>query len=744
MPTIAVCVIAKNEEQNVKRMTDSIKGLFDQYVFVDTGSTDKTVEIAKAEGWEIHNFEWVNDFSKARNFAFSQAKTDFIFWMDLDDVLDGRDGFENWKEVVMPLYDYHMANYNYALDPTGKPVCTFVRERVIRRSKGMQWEYPIHEGITPNSANSPISMNFTTSWRINHLRTAEDLAKDKSRNLGIFKGMIAAGEMKPRMYYYYGKELFENGNPIEAIPQLEKALVSRDLELHDRIIATQYIAFAHMQAAEMFKDSEVNEKNKNYGAVINHSMNGLMISPRRAEFHNMIGDAFLKQGKLEDAIPFYSAATACGADESHKTPSAIFRSEDAYGNYPFCQMARVFANVQKYELARKYAREAFDVSGSNESRSILADLDRITTQAESYKLAKQCEDIVLTTPPLHAYPFDPAEAEKKAMGGSETAMIEMAKNIAQKSGRVVKVFMMREDAKEFDGVEYLPNGQLMTYLSQHKPRLHIAWRHNIKITDAKTFVWSHDLFTPGAEYTDFYEKILCLTPWHAKHMHATQGIPMNKIHVTRNGVIPEKFQPVDAEAKDPMQFVFGSSPDRGLDNAILVLDKVREKHPVKLSIFYGWDHWGDCQGRPDLFLTKSRLEKMVKERPWITYKGATQQDELMREYRKAAYNVQPSAWLETSMISAMELVFCGVYPIMRKIAGVQDTLKPFVEKGMAELVEQSGEFGPDDIERYADRVCKAIDEKKYLRVKVSPDGFTWGDVAEEWLKDLPALAGYTK
>lgn len=735
MPTIAVCVIAKNEEKNVKRMSDSLKGLFDQYVFVDTGSTDATQEIAEKEGWELHHFEWCNNFAKARNFAFSKATTDFVFWCDLDDVLTNPEGFKAWKEMVMPLYDYHMANYDYASDASGKPVCTFVRERVVRRSKGMKWEYPIHEGITPNSGNGPVSVNFTPMWKITHMRTMEDLNKDKTRNLTVFEGLKKQGKLLPRMQYYYGKELFEHGRVMEAIPELEQAVCAENLDVHDRVIATQYLGFAHMQAAEKYNDEH--EKARHYAKAISHSQSGILIAPTRAEFYNIIGDSFVKQGRLVEAVPFYKAATGCLTAPNDKVPTPIFRHEEGYGHYPLCQLARVFANMQKFEEARDYARQAFDLAGSNESRMILAEIDRITTAAQSYKLAKPCNDIVFTTPPQHAYPFDPDYAEKNACGGSETAMIEMAKWIGKKANRPVKIFMMRDNVKCFDGVEYRPNTELVGYLAQHKPYLHIAWRHNVKITDAPTFVWSHDLFTPGAEVTENYEKILCLTPWHAKHMNATQGIPMDKIHVTRNGVIAERFkEPIDMDAKDPMQFVFCSSPDRGLDNAMRVLDKVREKFPVKLSVYYGIEHL-DKYGLGHL---REKLQAMFKERPWVTYKGATQQDALMADMRKAAFCVQPSAWLETSQILAMEMVLCGIYPIVRKIAGVQDTLRVFAENGMAELIEQNGDFSAEHIDIYANRVIAAIEEKKYKRVLANAEDLSWERVAEDWLKDLPALA----
>lgn len=742
MATISCCVIAKNEEKNIERMTKSIEGLFDEYILVDTGSSDKTVELAKKLGWQVHHFEWISDFAAARNFAFSKATKDFTFWMDLDDVLANPEGFKSWKEVVMPLYDYHAANYFYAFDGQNRPVCTFVRERVFRREKGFKWKYPIHEGVTPECAGGQASMSFTTAWRIDHLRDAKDLEQDRSRNLGIFSVIRERGQMDARMQYYYGKELFENGRAAEAIPELQKALLFKDLEIHDRIIGTQYLCFAHLSMGDQMKDGS-SEKARQYGECISHASNGTMLMPLRAEFYVVMADALLKSGRGFEALPLYHAAKNCPMPDPTKAPSPIFHNADAYTYYPTIQIARLYAMAQDFEKAQKYAREAFDMADTKEVRQMLAELDSITTQSNGYKLAKPCDDIVITTPPQHAYPFDPDVAKNKSMGGSETALMEMAKWLHKKSGRKVKVFMMRQDNKVCDGVEYLTNAMIPQYMTANKPWIHIAWRHNIKITDAPTFLWSHDLVTPGVELSDNFVKVLCLTPWHAKYLSATQGTSSDKIHITRNGVIEERFkEPVDHSKKDPNLFVFGSSPDRGLDNAILVLDKVREKHPnVKLRIHYGWDHWGDCQGRPDLLATRDKLKQMVADRPWIDYRGATQQDELMKSYRESSYNIQPSAWIETSCLSALELVLCGVYPIFRKVGGVSDTLAPFVESGHASLLEE--DFSkPEHVDVYAKEVLRVMDKKR-------ADGqfsnelihsLSWEKVAEEWLDALPKLA----
>ena len=73
MITISLCMIVKNEEKLLARCLDSVAGLMDEIIIVDTGSTDRTKEIAARYTDKIYDFEWVQDFSAARNFAFSKA-----------------------------------------------------------------------------------------------------------------------------------------------------------------------------------------------------------------------------------------------------------------------------------------------------------------------------------------------------------------------------------------------------------------------------------------------------------------------------------------------------------------------------------------------------------------------------------------------------------------------------------------------------------------------------------------------
>src|SRR5690242_19447443 len=86
-PFISACLIVKNEEDNLARCLGSVASAVDEIVLVDTGSTDRTVEIAEQFGARVFHFTWCDDFSAARNESLRHARGEWILWVDGDDEL---------------------------------------------------------------------------------------------------------------------------------------------------------------------------------------------------------------------------------------------------------------------------------------------------------------------------------------------------------------------------------------------------------------------------------------------------------------------------------------------------------------------------------------------------------------------------------------------------------------------------------------------------------------------------------
>ena len=210
MPTISLCMIVKNEEMHLARCLDSVAGLVDEIIILDTGSADKTVEIASGYTRKIYFYPWKDDFSDARNHSFSKASMDYCMWLDADDVLEEteKDKFLRLKQSLSSDTDMVMMKYNTSFDESGRPSFSYFRERWIRNDEEYRFVGAVHEVIPPKGKL------LYSDIAISHKKIG---AGDPDRNLKIYQKMIAEGKpLDIRQQYYYGRELYYHGQYGEA------------------------------------------------------------------------------------------------------------------------------------------------------------------------------------------------------------------------------------------------------------------------------------------------------------------------------------------------------------------------------------------------------------------------------------------------------------------------------------------------------------------------------------------------
>ena len=90
--TISLCMIVKNEERTLARCLESVADLMDEIIIMDTGSSDRTMDIAAMYTDQVYTYVWNEDFAAARNESFARATQEYILWLDADDVLLPRNG----------------------------------------------------------------------------------------------------------------------------------------------------------------------------------------------------------------------------------------------------------------------------------------------------------------------------------------------------------------------------------------------------------------------------------------------------------------------------------------------------------------------------------------------------------------------------------------------------------------------------------------------------------------------------
>ncbi len=704
-PSITLACILKNEAKNLPRFLESVKGCFDEIHLTDTGSTDGSLNIIKE--WmddgntpiHLHHFDWVDDFSAARNYSFSHVKTDYVMWMDLDDVLSDREGFLVWRDHAMYLADYWLNTYHYSITKEGKPVCSFARERVFKTSLNPTWRYFVHEGIIPAKDTA---VCYAQTWAVNHLRDEEDLNADRSRNLTLFE---KNPDRDARMGYYYGKELFENKKPLEAFPELVKAAANKELPDHDRVMALQYGCLAAI---------ELNQ----FDRCITLAHQGLQLTPLRAEFHIILAEAYLRLNKGKEAMPYYAAAAHCEFKGSDGVQGAIFSSQDSYGRIPLTQLAKIFANQEKFDLAEEYSKKALSFGANPEIEGMLKEVAKFKEKLTPNKDRKKTSDIIITCPATGMYEWDWGVYQTKGIGGSETAAVEMARWLAELTGRKVLIFAPRQSPACYGNVHYRPALEVFDYLKNNSPSLHIAWRHCMKLSDDPFYVWSHDLAFQGVENLPEHAKVLALSQFHKNFLRGLYGVKEEKILVTDNGIDPERFNGLSIE-KDPNKVVFSSSPDRGLEKAISVMDEVVKEMPAaRLHVYYGFDN----MLKMGLTEKVRSIQSLIEARPYVVCHGNLPQKELTKELASASVWLYPTSFLETFCITALEMKACKVWPVVRNWGAVPETLE------FAGTIIDS-----EDPKDYAPEVLRALFHEKWRKIDFTPSNYSWQSVAESWV-----------
>jgi len=201
---LSVCLIAKNEEANLEKVLASIKPVADEIVLTDTGSTDRTVEIATEYGARICHYEWHDDLSAARNYCYKQAKGDWIFWIDCDEVLLP-ESVETMKQCLAREDAFAFLILRQDLTDLDRPdlYSEMWLPRLFRNHKDIHLQGCHHEQFTPpltDIAQQEDMVVETSSIRIRHTGFAGPKRKEKfQRDVTLLDRELAE---RPGQLYY--------------------------------------------------------------------------------------------------------------------------------------------------------------------------------------------------------------------------------------------------------------------------------------------------------------------------------------------------------------------------------------------------------------------------------------------------------------------------------------------------------------------------------------------------------------
>ncbi|MBQ7226975.1 MAG: glycosyltransferase family 2 protein [Clostridia bacterium] len=333
MTELSLCMIVKNEESVIGRCLSIAEKFADEIIVVDTGSEDGTKRVCERFTDKVFDFEWIDDFSAARNFAFSKATKPLVMWLDADDVVSS-ENVDKILEIKSKRYDEIadtvMCKYVTARADDGSPAFSFYRERIMKREFNPTWEGFIHECIPPFG-------------RVTYSDVEIDHAKLKPgnpwRNLHIYQKKLSEGaQLDSRNKLYYGRELADNRLYSDAIHVLEDCLSS----------AT---GVTGVEASETLSDcySALGKTDE----AVNALCRAFNFGAPRAETICKLASLFAVRDDRQSAF-WYQAALCCEGGLP-----GIFRRPECMDFVPYVELSCCYYRLGEKERAKKYHEMAF-------------------------------------------------------------------------------------------------------------------------------------------------------------------------------------------------------------------------------------------------------------------------------------------------------------------------------------------------------------------------------------------------
>lgn len=203
---ISACYIVKNEAKNLAKSIKSLKNQVNEIVVVDTGSTDNTIVVARKLGAKVYSFPWQDDFSKARNFALSKAKGEWLVLLDADEYFTAKTA-GNIRQVIRQVQQVDgllVQLVNFDVDKA-KVQNYFNALRIVRKQAGLHYEGMIHEELKLSGDNSmKLAQVPANMLEIYHTGYATSVSKQKiKRNLQMLQQAVANGQSEESLARYF-------------------------------------------------------------------------------------------------------------------------------------------------------------------------------------------------------------------------------------------------------------------------------------------------------------------------------------------------------------------------------------------------------------------------------------------------------------------------------------------------------------------------------------------------------------
>jgi glycosyltransferase involved in cell wall biosynthesis len=794
---VSCCLIVKNEIAQIESCLKSVRPYVEEIVVVDTGSTDGSFEVC-AKYADIHErFSDCNDsegrildFSMARQRSFDLARQPWVMWVDGDDEVQGA---EKIGQLISGLAAKGMSGptllmfpYEYSHDAAGNVTCLHYRERVCTPKEAFKWVNPVHEVLSPVGG---MNMVKTDEVRMIHRRFQSGKTIEPGRNLRILKAYYdRVGDSDVRQLYYLGLE-YANAGDLRTSIEFHKKYVARSGWDDEKCLACLEIAKHHQtfgeydQAIEWALRATTVKENwgetyfslgksyyfiaqrggadakRNWERSVGFFRLGLnmpvtetilFVNPmeRNLEIHKFLNIALNSMGDVAGALE--SAMIGLRADpldEGLKMNAGLYEEHLAKIHIEENLLVLLGRNKITMDVA-SFVKEAIhgrvqvkatSVPSPEQEAPALPPVVVGPTPTSVFEQTRHPMDIIMYVGP-GVEPWTPSTFGRTGLGGSETMAWEMARRLAAIGNRVRLFGDCAGMEGNFEGVEFLHHEKykdlscdvLLTSRRPHvvddvfgvKARARLCWVHDVHCGDGLNHARALRL-----------DRVLCLSRWHADVVRNTyRFLHPSQVIVTRNGIDLSRF--AGGGPRNPHKMVYSSSPDRGLQTAIVAMPAIRQRVPdAELHVFYGFKTWeasARANGAQDQMNIIALLKRLLEEgKPHgVHFHDRVDQARLAREFTSAGVWGYPTWFTETSCITAMEAQAAGLRVITSPIAALTETV---ADRGkMINGDWLSPEYKVAYVDAVVDAMTRTDDSDRVAMAEFAARNFGLDSLAVEW------------
>ena len=688
-----------NGPKQLRACLDSARPYVDEIVLIDTGTNGVAQKLGKQFKAKVHTFPWVQDFAAARNESFKHITSDYILWLDHDDVLE--EG-KNLKTLLASMPDQFggiWLKYLYGFDEYGNVTTIHERERVLRRSVGWTWKDRLHETCVPSKR---------TEWiRSDEVRVRHAGHKEKeNRNLEILKLMLEEDPTNLRIWMHLGNQYFSSQAYYDAERWFREFYTHPGVTPIDRWQCMIYGGHSQRYLGDLQGAEETYWNAVRLFPSWTEGWLGLAWS--RAWMKDYDGaitfaEIALRSEQATTLLFINSLDYLCAPHEilsiaygiKGEYDKAIYHCNKYLETRP--QQKEILAGRQRWSELKETSKAAEgvailqDVMKQDDYLYLLTELPESIAQMEpirdimapivlkSIDLGTQPKAVIYCGESLEEW--SGVSLNQGGIGGSETAVVEIAERLAKDGWQVIVYGNPGANEGPHNDV-YYTHWKRFRPQDTH-PELFIGWRNPMLGLDKdpvakERWLWLHDL-NSGSRFTeemaDGFDRILGVSEFHRDYLRRSYNIRDDvALDFIPNGINLGRFE--GEHTKKRFRAVYSSSPDRGLLNLLNMWQEFRGVEPTaELHIFYGWETFDRsiANGARDLLPLKQAIQARLNQEG-VHWRGRLPQDELAKEFMQADLWLYPTSHVETFCITALEALAADLRIVTSKLGALPEVI----------------------------------------------------------------------